>query len=157
MYRLGVSTLTHVYIAAIAIILAFYAAMILTFRPAGFGQSLLLLSLLATTGVQLAVERGNFDLLIAALLCLTGALLARADRRASLAGALVLSLTTMLKLYTGLACALAWLVARGSWRWMLPVSIASTLLAITVVGPRELLILAQGAPEDATRFSAGAR
>lgn len=140
-----------------AMVLLFSAAVAWTLRPASAGQALIGLGLFATSAVQLAIERGNFDLLIASLICLSGAALASRSPRAAVSGVLLLSLTTMLKLYTGLATLMAWTVSRLSWRVMLPVSLAALLLAVFVVGPRELLVLGQGAPEGATRFSTGAR
>ncbi len=140
-----------------AMVLVFAAALALTLRPHSAGQTVIAFALFATSAVQLAVERGNFDLLIASLLCLAGILLASRRPSVGVTGALVLSLTTMLKLYTGLAALLAWTVSRVSWRIMLPVSVLALVLAVLVVGPRELWVLGQGAPEGATRFSSGAR
>ncbi len=140
-----------------AMVLGFAAALAFTLRPASAGQTAVAFALFATSAVQLAVERGNFDLLIASLLCLAGASLASSRPRAAVTGALILSLATMLKLYTGLATLMAWTVTRVSWRIMLPVSVLALLLAVFVVGPRELWVLGQGAPEGATRFSTGAR
>ncbi len=140
-----------------AMALGFCAALALALRPASAGQTVTAFALFATSAVQLAVERGNFDLLVASLICLAGALLASPRPRAAVSGALVLSLTTMLKLYTGLAALLAWTVSRVSWRIMLPVSVLALVLAVAVVGPRELWVLGQGAPEGTTRFSTGAR
>lgn len=157
LYRLGVDSLWHVQAAAVLIIGLFYLAVALSFRPRGPAEAMLVLALLLTAGVQMGVERGNFDLLIAALLCLAGGLLGQGRAGAGLLGAATLSLASMLKLYTGLACASAWLVSRAPSRWLLPASLAALALAIAVVGPRELLILADGAPEGGTRFSTGAR
>ncbi len=157
LHRLGVDSLWHVQAIAVSMIALFYLAMCLCFRPRSLSEATLVLALLMTPGVQLAVERGNFDLLIAALLALAATLLARPLAGAGLLGIATLSLATMLKLYTGLACVLAWLIGSVRWRWLLPASLAGLVLAVLVVGPRELMILGQGAPEGATRFSTGAR
>ncbi|MCK9489913.1 MAG: hypothetical protein M0Q42_11095 [Xanthomonadales bacterium] len=155
--RWGLDTIDSATPIAVLLLLVFCAALALTLRPINLRESLLGLALFATSGVQLAVERGNFDLLLMAMICLAGAALARPARWSGIAGAAVLSLATMLKLYTGAATALAWTVARAPWRLMLPVSLLAIALAVVVVGPSELLVLRQGAPEGATRFSTGAR
>lgn len=156
-HRLGLDSNTDGHVLAILMIVLFYAALCASFRPRSPGEALLLLALLFTPAVQLCVERGNFDLLIAALLCCGGALLALPRRRDAFAGIAVLSIATMLKLYTGLACALSWLVARVPWRFGMPAAVVGVILAVSVVGVRELRVLGQGAPEGETRFSTGAR
>jgi len=152
-----VDDMTDVTVAAITIVIAFCAAFAFALRPRSPKEAALGLLIFATAGVQLAVERGNFDLLIAAMICLAGTLLASTRNRSALFGMAVLSVATMLKLYTGLACVLAGFVARRSWRIGIPASLAALAIAVAVVGPRELLILGQGAPEGGTRFSTGAR
>jgi hypothetical protein len=156
-YRLGLDSNADAHIVAVLMIALFFVAMGATFRPRTPGSAALLLALLFTPAVQLCVERGNFDLLIAALLCLAGAQLAQPRPRGALAGIAVLSLATMLKLYTGLACALAWLVARVRQRFAMPAAAIGVSVAVAVVGVRELRVLGQGAPEGETRFSTGAR
>lgn len=157
LHRLGVDSYADIYVCATATIALFFLAMALAFRPATWRQALLVLALLLTSAVQLAIERANFDLLIAAMLCLSGALLALRSGPAVLGGIATLSLATMLKLYTGLSCALAWRIARTDWRWTLPASLAGVAAAVMVVGANELLVLGGGAPEGGTRFSTGAR
>lgn len=156
-YRWGLDSIDIATPVAVLMLLAFCTALALTLRPVTLRETLLGLGLFATSAVQLAVERGNFDLLLMAMICLAGAALARPARLVGLAGGAVLSLATMLKLYTGAATALAWTVARAPLRWMLPVSLLALAAAVLVVGPMELLVLRHGAPEGATRFSTGAR
>lgn len=157
LYRLGIDSETDVLLIAVAMVFLFYLALCAAFRPASPREAVLVLALLFTPAVQLGVERGNFDLLIAAMLCLAGALLAGRRSGSAIAGIATLSLTTMLKLYTGLSAALAWLVTRAPLRWTLPSAVGAVVLAVAVVGPRELRVLGQGAPEGETRFSTGAR
>lgn len=156
-HRWGLDSIDIATPVAVFLVLAFCAALALTLRPVNLRETALGLALFATSAVQLAVERGNFDLLMMALLCLAGAALARPSPLAGVSGSAVLSLATMLKLYTGAATALAWTVARAPWRWMLPASLLALAAAVAVVGPMELLVLRHGAPEGATRFSTGAR
>lgn len=141
---------------AMAMIALFYVAFALTMKPASGGELALCLLLLATPAVQLGVERGNFDMLMNALICLAAWLLARPRPLAAAAGCLVLGIATMLKIYTGLACALAWVVARSLRASTMVAAVAATVLAIAVLRPETILVLAQGAPEGATRFSTGA-
>jgi hypothetical protein len=157
LHRLGVDDIDDVLAIALLTVVAFCVAFALTLRPASAGQATLALLVFCTTGVQLAIERGNFDLLISAMICLSGGLLARPRVPSALGGIAVLSVATMLKLYTGLAALMAWFIARVPWRISIPAAIAALVLAVMVVGPRELLILGQGAPEGATRFSTGSR
>lgn len=156
-HRLGIDQHWQVQVIAVAMVLLFYLVLVLAFRPRGLAESALVLALLFTPAVQLGVERGNFDLMIATLLCLAAFLLA--DRRVGLAlvGVATLSLATMLKLYTGLACLLAGALTPARRSVLLPAGVIGVILAVLVVGPRELVILGQGAPEGATRFSTGAR
>ncbi len=156
-HRWGLDSIDIATPLAVLLLLAFCAALALTLRPVNWREALLGLGLFATSAVQLAVERGNFDLLMMALICLAGAALAQRGRWPGVAGSAVLSLATMLKLYTGAATALAWTVARAPLRWMLPLSLLAVAAAVLVVGPMELLVLRHGAPEGATRFSTGAR
>jgi hypothetical protein len=157
LYRLGIDSEPEALAIAWAMVLAFCLAYALLLQPRTAGQALLALAVFLTAGVQLAIERGNFDLAVFVLLCL--AALGLAERRAApaLAGIAALALATVLKLYTGLACLFAWLATPAPRRWSLPAGLAGVLLAVAVVGPRELLVLAGGAPEGATRFSTGAR
>ena len=141
---------------ALAMIALFYLAFCLTMKPASAGELGLCLLLLATPAVQLGVERGNFDMLMNALICLAAWLLARPRPLAAAAGCLVLAIATMLKLYTGLACAFAWIVARTLRASTAIAAVAATVLAVAVLGPETIVVLGQGAPEGATRFSTGA-
>lgn len=155
-HRLGVDDDNDIVIIAVAMVIAFCVAFAFSLRPRSGGEALLGLAMFSTAGVQLAIERGNFDLLMATMICVAGALLAARRMGAAVAGIAVLSIATMLKLYTGLACLLAGFVARIPWRIGVAASMAAVALAVAVVGPRELLILGGGAPEGTTRFSTGA-
>lgn len=156
-YRWGLDSNVDAHVVAILMIALFFIAICLAFKPRTPAGALLLLGLLFTPAVQLCVERGNFDLLIAALLCAAGALLAQPRPNGAIAGIAVLSLATMLKIYTGLACALTWLIARARWRESMPAAAFGVVAAVSVIGVRELRALGQGAPEGETRFSTGAR
>lgn len=155
--RLGLDTEVRALAVAWLTVLLFCLAWARVLSPASAGEALLGLVLFATAAVQLAVERANFDLLVAALLCAAAAALARPGVPGALAGSALLAASTVLKLYTGAACAFAWLLARAPLRVTVPACLLALATAIAVVGPQELLVLAGGAPEGATRFSTGAR
>jgi len=154
-FRWGLGSDHHVPVSVVMIAL-FYLAMALTLKPASAGELCLCLLLLATPAVQLGVERANFDLLICAMICLAAWLLGRDRPIAAAAGALVLAMATMLKIYTGLACAFAWVIARSPRSGALVAAAGATVLAIAVLGPETIAALDQGAPEGTTRFSTGA-
>ena len=154
-FRWGLGSDHHVPVSVLVIAL-FYLALALTLKPASAGELALCLLLVATPAVQLGVERANFDLLICAMLCLSAWLLGRGRPLPAAAGALVLSVATMLKIYTGLACALAWVIARSSRTSTVAAAAVATVLALAVLGPETIAALDQGAPEGTTRFSTGA-
>lgn len=157
LHRLGVDTEPEALAIAWAMVVAFCVAFALLLRPRDPGQFALALAAFLTAGVQLAIERGNFDLAILVLLAGASALLANRRLAPALAGVAALSLATMLKLYTGLACLLAAWTSPAPRRALLAAGVMGVFAAVWVVGPRELLVLAGGAPEGATRFSTGAR
>ena len=154
-FRWGLGS-EHIVPVSLMMIALFYLAVGMTLKPRRAGEVVVCLLLLATPAVQLGVERANFDLLICALICLAAGLLANGRAAAAVAGCLVLSLATMLKIYPGVACALAWTVVRSHRTRLLVASLCGTLLAIMVLGPQTIAVLGQGAPEGATRFSTGA-
>ena len=154
-FRWGLGSDHYVLISALMIAL-FYLAIALTLKPASAGELVLCLLLLATPAVQLGVERANFDLLVSALICLSAWLLGSGRAVAAVAGCLVLALATMLKIYAGLACALAWVAARSLRTHTAVAAVGATVLAVAVLGPETLAALNQGAPEGTTRFSTGA-
>jgi hypothetical protein len=153
--RLGLAS-AHVLPVAAAMIGLFYLAIGMTLRPATLGQALLGLVLLATPAVQLAVERANFDLLIVALVCLAARMLATGRPNDAVVGCLVLAVATMLKLYTGLAGALAWLIPRPRQWTIFFAAAGASALALGVPAPETIVALNRGVPEGATRFSIGA-
>lgn len=155
--RLGLDTQARALAVSWLTVLGFCLAWARVLAPASAGEALLGLVLFATAAVQLGVERANFDLLVAALLCAAAAAIARPGAPGALAGIALLAASTALKLYTGAACALAWLLARAPARLTVPACALALAAAIAVVGPRELLVLGGGAPEGATRFATGAR
>lgn len=154
--RLGLGHEHYVAIGWIMVV-AFYLAICLLFRPGTARETGLLVVLALSPAVQLAVERGNFDLLMATILIASGSLLARRWLAASVLACALLGLGTTLKIYSGLSTLFAWLAAGSRHRRI--VAAASTLacaLAIVVLGPANIIVLGEGAPEGATRFSTGA-
>lgn len=141
---------------AFVLIGIFYLAMTLSFRPRSAREAGVLLLLLFSAAVQLAVERANFDLLTASLLCLAALLLAARRPTVALLGCLVLGFDTSLKLYTGISSALAWIVRRGDRGVLMLASAASTAAAMGVLGLDNIFVLDHGAPQGETRFSTGA-
>lgn len=155
--RLGLDTEARALAVAWLMVLVFCLAWARVLAPAGPGEAAAGLALFATAAVQLGIERANFDLLVAALLCAAAAAMARPGARGALAAGVLLAAGTALKLYTGAACLFSWLVARAPLRITIPAAGLAVAAAIAVVGPREWLVLGGGAPEGATRFSSGAR
>ena len=136
---------------------AFYLATCLLFRPSTWRTAGMLMVLMLSPAVQLAVERANFDLLMATLLIASGWLLTRGRLAASVLACALLGFGTTLKIYSGLATLFAWLAGVHSHRRVVAgVSALACLLAIAVLGPANILVLGHGAPEGATRFSTGA-
>ncbi len=152
---LGLVRSNYVAIAWIMIV-CFYFMICLSFAPAGLAQSAWLVVLALSPAVQFGIERANFDLLIASMLCLAGFCLVAKQAAIRSVGFLVLGMTTALKLYTGLSCALAWIVARGRRFPAILQSALALVLAVLVLGPVNILILSHGAPEGGTRFASGA-
>jgi hypothetical protein len=137
---------------------AFYLAACLLFRPGTAREAGLLVVLLLSPAVQLAVERANFDLLMATILILSGWLLSRRRMAASVLACALLALGTTLKIYSGLSTLFAWLASRGQDRWITAVvSAGACLFAILVLRVENIFVLFGGAPEGATRFSTGAQ
>lgn len=153
--RLGL-THEHYIFVAWTIIAMFYVAISLLFHPKTLGQAALLGTLVFSPSVQLAIERGNFDILISTLIIVSGFLLARRSTVATVTGSLLLGASVTLKLYTGLSSALGWLVTGGRRKIIAWISIGSTILAVAILKPENIAILGRGAPEGATRFSTGA-
>ena len=154
--RLG---LAHEHYVAIGWIMAvvFYLAICLLFRPETAREAGVLVVLALSPAVQLAVERANFDLLMATILIASGWLLARRRLAASVLACALLGLGTALKIYSGLSTLFAWLATRHPDRRIVAiVSACACLLAIAVLGPANIVVLGEGAPEGATRFSTGA-
>lgn len=154
--RLG---LDHEHYIAVGWIMAvaFYLATCLLFRPGTARETGLLAGLVLSPAVQLAVERANFDLLMATILIASGWLLARRRLAASVLACALLGLGTTLKIYSGLSTLFAWLTTRHPNRRIVAiVSACACLLAIAVLGPANIIVLGEGAPEGATRFSTGA-
>jgi hypothetical protein len=154
--RLGLRHEHHVAISWVVIVL-FYLAVCLLFKPATWRQAGLLTVIVFSSAVQFAVERANFDLVMSTLLIASGWLLSRRHLAASLLACVLLGFSTTLKIYSGLGTLFAWLATNSRRR--IPVVCASTaacLLAIAVLGVDNILVLGEGAPEGATRFSTGA-
>lgn len=155
--ELGLDADRHARLLGIAAILMFMLAASFALYPQGLTEAALALALLHTSGVHMAVERGNFDLFMAAMLVAAGALLARSGVLRGVLSISLLALATALKLYTGAACLLAfWVGERLRGRWAL-LCLLGVVAAIASVGFSEYLTLGQAAPEGETAFSTGAR
>lgn len=138
-------------------VVAFYLATCLLFRPSTWRTGTVLLMLMLSPAVQLAVERANFDLLMATLLVASGWLLSRGRLSSSMLACALLGFGTTLKIYSGLGTLFAWLASAPAHRRAVMIASAiACLLAVAVLGPANILVLGQGAPEGATRFSTGA-
>jgi hypothetical protein len=143
-------------LAAVAIIVLFHLAIVLSFRPDRPSEALWLLLFLFSAAIQLAIERANFDLLTSAILCASAACLARRGWIAAAAGCALLGFDMSLKLYSGLASALAWITRRDDRARTAVFSLAATLGVIAWFGFGTIAALDRHAPEGATRFSTGA-
>jgi len=153
--RLGLTGAKYIPIS-VAMIVFFYLAFCLAFRPASGGEAALLLLFLFSAAVQLAVERANFDLLTSAMLCLAARLLNDRRRGWAIAGCLALGVDTSLKIYTGLSSICAWIARRDLRASFAVLAVLVTVAAVAVVGLDSVLVLGHGAPEGQTRFSTGA-
>ena len=154
-HRAGLGS-AHLLPVAVLMVVLFYFAIGLTLRPTSAGETLLSLLLLATHGWH-GVERANFDLLIAALLCLAARLFGGGRANGAVAGCLVLAVATMLKIYTGLAGAPAPGSSPGradGRRCSPPPAARRSPLACS--GRRRSPRCITGHTEGATRFSTGA-
>lgn len=139
------------------IVVAFYLAVCLLFRPGTWRQAGVLILLVLSPAVQLAVERANFDLLMATILVASGWLLSRRSLIANVMACVLLGVGTTLKIYSGLSTLFAWLATHCTNRRIIAIVSAGTcLLAVAVLGPANIVALGHGAPEGATRFSTGA-
>ncbi len=155
LYDIGLLPYQHYVPVAWLMIVLFWLAYARLAAPAGPREAAVALLVALTAGVQLGVERGNFDLLVFALMAMAALSLPRRGRAGFAIGTALLAFATALKLYTGAATALSWLAAR-KWHWhAAAVSALMLVAAITIVGPSELLALGQEAPEGTTRFSTG--
>lgn len=154
--RLG---LGHEHYVAIGWTMAvtFYLAVCLLFRPGTCRQAVVLVLLVLSPAVQLAVERANFDLLLATILVASGWLLSRRSLIANMAACTLLGVGTTLKIYSGLSTLFAWLASHRTDRRIVAVASAcACVLAVAALGPANIVVLGNGAPEGATRFSTGA-
>lgn len=155
LYDIGVLPYQHYVIVAWVMIVLFFLAYARLAAPASLREAVLALLIAFSAAVQFGVERGNFDLLMFALMAVAALSLARPGRAGFVAGTAVLAFATSLKLYTGAATALSWLAARRLHWHAAAVSVLLLIAAIAVVGPNELIALGQEAPEGETRFSTG--
>ncbi|MFB9068228.1 hypothetical protein [Pseudofulvimonas gallinarii] len=155
LHDLGLLPYQHYSVVAWVMIVLFWLAYARLAAPDGPRQALVALLVALTAGVQLGVERGNFDLFVFVLMAMAALALPRRRRAGFAVGTALLAFATALKLYTGAATLLSWLAAR-QWHWR-AAAISALMLAaaIAIVGPAELLALGAEAPEGATRFSTG--
>jgi hypothetical protein len=142
--------------AAVAIIAFFYLAIALSFRPDRASEALWLLLFLFSAATQLAIERANFDILTAAILCAAAACLARPGWLGAAAGCALLGFDMSLKLYTGASSAFAWITRRDDRARTAVFSLVATLGVIAALGLDTITALGREAPQGATRFSTGA-
>lgn len=155
LYDIGLLPYQHYAIVAWVMIVLFFLAYARLAAPANLREAILALLIAFSAAVQFGVERGNFDLLIFALMAVAALSLARPGRAGFVLGTTVLAFATSLKLYTGAATALSWLAARRLHWQAVAVSALLLVAAIAVVGPGELIALGHEAPEGETRFSTG--
>lgn len=153
--RLGL-TADRYFTAAVALLLVFYLAVIGLFRPRGAWQAALLVALLFTPAIQLCVERANFDLLTAALLVPAAWCASRDGWPGFVSACAALAFATLLKLYTGLALALAFLAQRRLHWSRVAVSALATIAVVAGFGFANFRVLGRGAPQGQTSFSTGA-
>lgn len=154
--RLGLGHEQYIVVGWIMVV-GFYLATCLLFRPHSWRAAALFVALALSPAVQLAVERANFDLLMATILIASGWLLSRPRLAPSVLACALLGLATALKIYSGLATLFAWLATGNQHRRIVAaVSALACLLAVALLGPANIIVLGQGAPEGATRFSTGA-
>jgi hypothetical protein len=143
----------HVLPVAASMIALFYLAIAATMRPASAREAASACCYLHPA--VLGWWSANFDL-HRQTVRRPWRLLASERAVGAAGGCLVLAFATMLKIYTGLAGALAWLVAPKR-RWSTVIAaVAGSVLAVAVLGPDTILVLGRGAPEGSTRFSTGA-
>lgn len=154
--RLGLGHEQYLVVGWIMVV-GFYLATCLLFRPDSWRAAGMLIVLLLSPAVQLAVERANFDLLMATILIASGWLLSRPRLATSVLACALLGLGTTLKIYSGLGTLCAWLATGNRHRRVVAAaSILACLLAIAALGPANIIVLGKGAPEGTTRFSTGA-
>jgi hypothetical protein len=153
--RLG---LKHNYYIAISflMILLFYIAICLLFSPINMTEVIIFTALTFSSAIQLAIERGNFDILATLILIISGYLLSRSKLSTSILGCILLGFNTTLKIYSGLSTLFAWTATNAKRNVVIYASGISCLFAIAILRIENIIVLGHGAPEGATRFSTGA-
>jgi|GEM_PF-3137999 len=153
--RLGL-TFAHYFEVAVVLVLLFHAAVAWLFRPRAARQALLLFAMTSTPAIQLCVERANFDLLTAALLVVAAWCASRDGWAGFVSACAALAAATVLKLYTGLALACAFLAQRRLSPARIAFAASATAAVVAGFGIGNLRVLGRGAPQGQTSFSTGA-